>query len=298
MLCDFFLLMIFSCTDRIHLSSESEFTEKEIEGAFQFIDLDKNGFIGLSEIRHILICMGELITDEEVNEMMKMCDDDGDGQISLSEFRIMVINPDPSRPMERVEEKDPKESTSISEEERRELVKLKQQKKQLMSQFQEDNEFQMERLNRIFAQYQNLEVEEEAMIDIDEFAQLFQIDLTGQYRKLFELFAEKPQDNNKAGEDKINIKEFLLGLCNFISADKTERVKFCFKLFDDDHNGYITEDELINILKANHLSTPAQVERKAKTILKQMDDDGDNRIDLQEFLLISKKFPNILFPPN
>ena len=39
-------------------------------------------FIGAGEIRHVLICMGELITDEEVDEMIRMVDFDGDGQVS------------------------------------------------------------------------------------------------------------------------------------------------------------------------------------------------------------------------
>lgn len=45
--------------------SKSEFTDEEIQAAFRFLDLDGNQFIGAGEIRHILICMGELITDEE-----------------------------------------------------------------------------------------------------------------------------------------------------------------------------------------------------------------------------------------
>lgn len=44
----------------------TEFTDEEISSAFKFLDLDHNLHIGAAEIRHILICMGELITDEEV----------------------------------------------------------------------------------------------------------------------------------------------------------------------------------------------------------------------------------------
>jgi hypothetical protein len=36
--------------------------------------------------------------------------------------------------------------------------------------------------------------------------------------------------------------------------------------------------------------------KKATTIMKQADTSGDDRIDLEEFLDISSKFPNILFP--
>jgi hypothetical protein len=38
-------------------------------------------FVGAAELRHVLICMGELITDEEVDEMIRMVDVDGDGQV-------------------------------------------------------------------------------------------------------------------------------------------------------------------------------------------------------------------------
>lgn len=48
------------------LFRSKEFTDDEISAAFKFLDLDHNLHIGAAEIRHILICMGELITDEEV----------------------------------------------------------------------------------------------------------------------------------------------------------------------------------------------------------------------------------------
>ena len=43
---------------------KQEFQDHEILAAFNFIDLDHNSFIGAREIRHILVCMGEMITDE------------------------------------------------------------------------------------------------------------------------------------------------------------------------------------------------------------------------------------------
>ena len=66
--------------------------------AHRFIDLDKNMFVGAAELRHVLICMGELITDEEIDEMIRMVDVDGDGQVSFDEFNKLAKHPDPSRP--------------------------------------------------------------------------------------------------------------------------------------------------------------------------------------------------------
>ncbi|CAM9698658.1 unnamed protein product, partial [Laminaria digitata] len=68
----------------------TEFSDDEISAAFKFLDLDHNLHIGAAEIRHILICMGELITDEEVDMMISMVDIDGDGQVSYDEFRRLV----------------------------------------------------------------------------------------------------------------------------------------------------------------------------------------------------------------
>jgi hypothetical protein len=74
-----------------------EFSDAEVQQAFEFIDINKNGFISAAEIRHLLICMGEMITDEEVDEMIRMVDSDGDGQVSFEEFYALVTDPDPSR---------------------------------------------------------------------------------------------------------------------------------------------------------------------------------------------------------
>ena len=73
-------------TQEVGTKAGAEFDDDEILDAFKFIDMDNNMFIGAAEIRHILICMGELITDEEVDEMIRMIDSDGDGQVSFEEF--------------------------------------------------------------------------------------------------------------------------------------------------------------------------------------------------------------------
>ena len=50
------------------------FTEEDIKKAFNLFDLDSNGYIGAAELRHILIFMGEHVTDEEVDMMIGMLD--------------------------------------------------------------------------------------------------------------------------------------------------------------------------------------------------------------------------------
>lgn len=44
---------------------------KEIEEAFGFFDGDGNGCIGTGELKHHMVSLGELLTDEEVDHMMR-----------------------------------------------------------------------------------------------------------------------------------------------------------------------------------------------------------------------------------
>lgn len=66
-----------------------------MRSVFNFLDLDGNEFIGASEIRHILICMGELITDDEVDVMISMLDRHGDGQVNFQQLYKLVKSTDP-----------------------------------------------------------------------------------------------------------------------------------------------------------------------------------------------------------
>lgn len=74
-------------------------------------------------------------------------------------------------------------------------------------------------------------------------------------------------------------------------------MKFAFMLCDEDSTGSITHHELVLILRANHMAkTEAEVTRKAETIIAQCDKRNDGTITFDEFVVVSRKFPNILFP--
>jgi hypothetical protein len=51
-------------------SEEQEFSDEEILNSFRSFDLDKNNYVGAAELRHILVNIGERVTDEEVSHTL------------------------------------------------------------------------------------------------------------------------------------------------------------------------------------------------------------------------------------
>ncbi|KAF9606522.1 hypothetical protein IFM89_025895 [Coptis chinensis] len=65
--------------------------DEELKEAFRVFDKDQNGFISANELRHVMISLGESLTDEEANQMIKEADLDGDGQVNYEEFVRMML---------------------------------------------------------------------------------------------------------------------------------------------------------------------------------------------------------------
>lgn len=67
-------------------------------GAFHVFDLDGDGTITKSELKHVLeVGSGAGITDAMLDDLIKEADEDGDGTISFEEFKKMMADGLPSR---------------------------------------------------------------------------------------------------------------------------------------------------------------------------------------------------------
>ncbi|CAG7852106.1 Calmodulin-2 Short=CaM 2 [Serendipita indica DSM 11827] len=64
--------------------------EDEIRQAFEVFARDGTGLISIGELRHIMIHLGEKLTDEEADELLREADADGDGYINYEEFAKML----------------------------------------------------------------------------------------------------------------------------------------------------------------------------------------------------------------
>lgn len=67
-------------------SSTKEEEEKELRDAFRVFDKHNRGYISASDLRAVLQCLGEDLSEEEIEDMIKEVDVDGDGRIDFLEF--------------------------------------------------------------------------------------------------------------------------------------------------------------------------------------------------------------------
>ncbi|KAF0692419.1 Aste57867_16513 [Aphanomyces stellatus] len=266
-----------------------KFSDSEILEAFKAFDLDHNNYVGAAEIRHVLINIGESPTDEEVDEMIRMVDLDGDGQVSFEEFYKMVTGgKEPPSGLFSATVDNAASTAAVAG--AASSIQLRNDRKNTLEEFAQDNNIKPESVKKAFKRFQATDKDGSGQIDYTEFCEIMLVDPSPQCEKLFGLF-----DNDKVG--RIDVREFLIALSNFCGAEKEEKLKFAFMVFDDDGNGVLSKQELMKILKANHMaSNESEVARKADTIMSQGDKDGDGVISFDEFSIASKKFPNILFP--
>lgn len=88
------------------------------------------------------------------------------------------------------------------------------------------------------------------------------------------------------GGGDVDFQEFVSGLSAFSSrGNKEEKLKFAFKVYDIDRDGYISNGELFIVLKmmvGSNLKDQQLQQIVDKTIM-EADKDGDGKISFEEF---------------
>lgn len=88
------------------------------------------------------------------------------------------------------------------------------------------------------------------------------------------------------GNGTVDFEEFITGLNAFSSkGNKDEKLRFAFKVYDIDRDGYLSNGELFIVLKmmvGNNLKDGQLQQIVDKTIM-EADQDGDGKISFEEF---------------
>lgn len=102
------------------------------------------------------------------------------------------------------------------------------------------------------------------------------------------------------GSGTISFTEFASALGVLGPGSKEEKLRYIFKVYDEDKNGVLTANELDNIVQQMYLVSFAAgrtTEKDSKFIsalVKKLDVNGDGVVSLDEWITVGSKTPSIL----
>ncbi|KAK2764887.1 Calcineurin subunit B [Arachnomyces sp. PD_36] len=139
--------------------------------------------------------------------------------------------------------------------------------------------FDRDEVDRIRKRFMKLDKDNSGTIERDEFLSLPQVSSNPLATRMIAIFDED-------GGGDVDFQEFVSGLSAFSSkGNKEEKLRFAFKVYDIDRDGYISNGELFIVLKmmvGSNLKDMQLQQIVDKTIM-EADQDGDGKISFQEF---------------
>ncbi|KIH58983.1 EF hand [Ancylostoma duodenale] len=161
-------------------------------------------------------------------------------------------------------------------------------------------------LRRLARRFKKLDIDGSGSLSVEEFMSLPELQQNPLVQRVIDIFDE---DGNGEVDFRgllssslpvvpsfdSHIAEFIQGISQFsVKGDKNVKLKFAFRIYDIDRDGYISNGELFQVLKmmvGNNLKDSQLQQIVDKTILFH-DKDGDGRISFQEFCDVSPFYHN------
>ncbi|KAG6375057.1 hypothetical protein JVT61DRAFT_3839 [Boletus reticuloceps] len=150
---------------------------------------------------------------------------------------------------------------------------------QFMEDMQKRSNFTSAELERLKKRFMKLDSDGSGSIDREEFLQIPQIASNPLASRMIAIFDED-------GGGTVDFQEFVGGLSAFSSrGGREEKLRFAFKVYDVDRDGYISNGELFLVLKmmvGNNLKDQQLQQIVDKTIM-EGDHDRDGKLSFEEF---------------
>ncbi|WZH44933.1 CNB1-calcineurin B regulatory subunit [Fusarium acuminatum] len=139
--------------------------------------------------------------------------------------------------------------------------------------------FDRDEVDRLRKRFMKLDKDNSGTIERDEFLSLPQISSNPLATRMIAIFDED-------GGGDVDFQEFVTGLSAFSSkGNKEQKLRFAFKVYDIDRDGYISNGELFIVLKmmvGSNLKDQQLQQIVDKTIM-EADLDKDGKISFEEF---------------
>ena len=276
------------------------FGDDEIRTAFQTFDLDKNMFVGVSEIRHILTLIGESATDDEIDEMIRLCDPDGSGHVNFDGFYKMFSGASQSiGPI-------PTPAVGTSQGQRRPSMDGTTQYantsiSQLLAEFTKGVDITPAYIRKVYKRFQLADKSRSGRIGYPDFLQVLESEDTPLMKKLFDLCDVQLLD-------EIDVKHFIVNLIiNSKSIKVNEKIKIAFSMVrsSKDPENSMSRGSLVELLNIFFSGFPD--ERRKLDIAKRVDgifaaagiagDSAEVNITMEQFMRVVTANAVLALPP-
>jgi len=151
-----------------------------------------------------------------------------------------------------------------------------------MEDMEKRSNFNASELERLKKRFMKLDSDGSGSIDREEFLQIPQIGGNPLASRMIAIFDED-------GGGTVDFQEFVGGLSAFSSrGGRDEKLRFAFKVYDMDRDGYISNGELFLVLKMMVGSNlkDAQLQQIVDKTIMEADKDGDGKLSFEEFSLM------------
>ncbi|KRX23761.1 Calcineurin subunit B type 1 [Trichinella nelsoni] len=136
-----------------------------------------------------------------------------------------------------------------------------------------------EEIRRLARRFKKLDLDGSGALSVEEFMSLPELQQNPLVQRVIDIF-------DTDGNGEVDFKEFIQGISQFsVKGAKQTKLKFAFKIYDMDRDGFISNGELFEVLKmmvGNNLKNTQLQQIVDKTILFH-DKDGDGKISFEEF---------------
>uniref|UniRef100_A0A673G1X7 Calcineurin subunit B type 1-like n=1 Tax=Sinocyclocheilus rhinocerous TaxID=307959 RepID=A0A673G1X7_9TELE len=143
--------------------------------------------------------------------------------------------------------------------------------------------FDADEIKRLGKRFKKLDLDNSGSLSVEEFMSLPELQQNPLVQRVIDIF-------DTDGNGEVDFKEFIEGVSQFsVKGDKEQKLRFAFRIYDMDKDGYISNGELFQVLKmmvGNNLKDTQLQQIVDKTII-NADKDGDGRISFEEFCIVS-----------
>ncbi|XP_065833517.1 calcineurin subunit B type 2-like [Oscarella lobularis] len=139
--------------------------------------------------------------------------------------------------------------------------------------------FETDEIRRLAKRFKKMDLDKNGSLCVEEFMALPELQQNPLVQRVIDVF-------DQDGNGEIDFKEFLEGMSQLsLQGDQETKLKFAFRIYDMDNDGFISNGELFQVLKmmvGTNLKESQLQQIVDKTIL-FADQDKDGKISYEEF---------------